>query len=783
LKAQFITRVAEYIPAPGQYTNAEFIGTPEAANSIIGTTKGLVSLGAFGGSAVFYVESGIKNDPANPYGVDFTVYGNATSTWSEPGIIQVMKDENKNGIPDETWYEIAGSDHFWNSTIKTYEITYFNNGQTQLGNILWTDNQGKNGIVPQNSFHQQPYYPQQNLFPQIPAEKYSLKGTQIAGKIDLSNPGVVNSYRRTFGYADNTPVLSTTEKLPDNPYSTEIEGSGGDAIDIGWAVDQNLKPVILDEIHFIRIYTGMNDIAGWLGEISTEITGIRDIDPATASGVSSIVVIQDLPLKLVVGESVQLAALFFDKGIRSENSIINWSVDQPELAALQNGLLKTTKPGTIRIKATSGQNAAVFAEKIIEIIDQPKSVITVSASAIKVNDKLELSGKFTDQGGNILSGITPLWKSGNESIATISPFDGKYYLKGLQTGKIWLYLEATEMQSKKDSVQIEIFPESSRKKVFISIKTNEKTLLPRQSLWVDLFDFTAKVDRAQKSYGLQQFSFISLAHVVASALKTSAFNGEWAFRDDAEGGSALYLWKVPETDEGSTIYHFGYGGSRSSGSYRKTWIVLHNQQQLANGFEQVKIENGDEIMVYFISDNGLPWQVDQLTLADDSIKTGQKNEVLCKQYSCSMDAAKKITISSSGPIANQKVAVLQNNQSIASLMTDEFGKTSFTPTESGNYIISGGINLSLMNVESTTGIDRRENNLQCRVFPNPFSGEIRIDSPKPITGLEISDVSGRLIMKQSGNESILNLPFLDPGVYLIRINADNGFYQQKIIKR
>lgn len=157
--AQFAMKMIEYLPAPGQYTNAESIGTPEAAKSIIGTTKGLVSLGAYGGSVTYYFNQGIKNDPANPYGVDFTIYGNSTLTWSEPGIIQVMKDDNKNGIPDETWFEIAGSDHFWNSTSTSYEITYQNTGSTKASNIPWTDNQGKSGIIPENTFHSQSYYP------------------------------------------------------------------------------------------------------------------------------------------------------------------------------------------------------------------------------------------------------------------------------------------------------------------------------------------------------------------------------------------------------------------------------------------------------------------------------------------------------------------------------------------------------------------------------------------------------------------------------------------------
>ena len=128
VQGQFAFGVSDYLPAPGQYTNADFIGTPSAATSLVGTNRGLVSLGAFGGSITLRFASGIKNDPENPYGIDFTIFGNATQTWSEPGIIQVMKDENKNGLPDDTWYEIAGSDHYWNTTISNYEITYKNSG-------------------------------------------------------------------------------------------------------------------------------------------------------------------------------------------------------------------------------------------------------------------------------------------------------------------------------------------------------------------------------------------------------------------------------------------------------------------------------------------------------------------------------------------------------------------------------------------------------------------------------------------------------------------------------
>jgi hypothetical protein len=148
--------------------------------------------------------------------------------------------------------------------------------------------------------------------------------------------------------------------MPDNPYTPEIEGSGGDAIDIGWAVDQQGNHVALDEIHFVRIYTAMNALVGWLGEISTEITGIRDVEPAVVSGSKSIVVMQDMMPKLRIGQTVTLHAILFESGLKSENTAIQWSVGNPELAVIENGQLKALKEGTFLLRASQTGNPGVY---------------------------------------------------------------------------------------------------------------------------------------------------------------------------------------------------------------------------------------------------------------------------------------------------------------------------------------------------------------------------------------------------------------------------------------
>lgn len=75
----------------------------------------MVSLGGFGG----YIVVGFDHTIENKSGLcDFRVLGNAfyangASDYgsSEPGVIQVCYDANGNGLPDDGWYEIAGSSY------------------------------------------------------------------------------------------------------------------------------------------------------------------------------------------------------------------------------------------------------------------------------------------------------------------------------------------------------------------------------------------------------------------------------------------------------------------------------------------------------------------------------------------------------------------------------------------------------------------------------------------------------------------------------------------------
>lgn len=270
----YVNQVYEFVPAPGQFINtmpAYTEGDTEASmlakvnTALVGKGPATtVTLGAFGG----YVTMGFDHHIVNVEGEkDFIVYGNAFVNSAEPGVICVMKDENGNGLPDDTWYEIAGSEYGNKSTRFNYEITYYKpSAEDDAATIAidkyirWTDNLGGEGYIPKNTFHTQSYYPKW-----ITAESYTLRGTLLP----KNATGGGTSWQLPafeYGYADNLPNSDENAK-----------------INIEWAVDSEGNPANLDQIDFIRVHTGENQVCGWLGETSTEVAGVADLHPnATA---------------------------------------------------------------------------------------------------------------------------------------------------------------------------------------------------------------------------------------------------------------------------------------------------------------------------------------------------------------------------------------------------------------------------------------------------------------------------------------------------------------------
>lgn len=265
----YISRVYEYRPAPGQFINSDFPTYIDGDNvesilrrvdsTLCGKPNGMrmICLGAWGGYVVFGFDHPVVNvlDQA-----DLKIYGNAfyrngenpegyTLGSSEPGVVYVSRDENGNGLPDDTWYEIAGSAHA--EADRHYERTYRRVGRAP---VPWTDNMGQSGVIARNQWHTQAsYYP---LW--LTDETLTFTGTLLPDNLYEEN----TAYMYDYGYVDNRP--------------NEEEGSN---IRLDWAIDAEGNPVWLSQIDFVKVQTAVAWQGSLTGEASTEVCGAEDLHP------------------------------------------------------------------------------------------------------------------------------------------------------------------------------------------------------------------------------------------------------------------------------------------------------------------------------------------------------------------------------------------------------------------------------------------------------------------------------------------------------------------------
>lgn len=314
----YIHKVYDFRPAPGQYVNV--IPEYEAGDThtsmvakceeyLKGTARGyLVSLGAYGGYIIF----GFDHPLVNVHGKnDLKIYGNAfrgnetTGGGScEPGIVMVSVDVNSNGLPDDPWYELAGSEYSKPSTMKGYTVTYSQPAADRPWNadpdpqtpdlsdrtyIPYSTNDpaAPSGYVQRNKFHTQDYWPQW-----LTSEStLQFSGTRLAPNAHLQTTSQGVIWVMDFlpwGYADNVPNDEDAGFNLDN------------------AVDAQGNPVSLNAVDFIKVYTGNQQAMGALGEASTELMGAQDLHPDEPGSAETAIADSDIKLIGISGGQITL---------------------------------------------------------------------------------------------------------------------------------------------------------------------------------------------------------------------------------------------------------------------------------------------------------------------------------------------------------------------------------------------------------------------------------------------------------------------------------------------
>lgn len=268
-------KVYEYTPAPGQFINETASGgftgsevTPEAAVEYATNRldkKQYVSLGSWGGYIIVGFDHSIKSGDGE---YDFAIQGNSFEGSSEPGIVWVMQDTNGNGLPDDEWYELRGSETGKTETIQNYELTYYRPDNPK-SKVIWVDYLGEKGWVDYlSAFHFQDYY-----YPLwIREDSYTFTGTLLKPR-NRQDPstGFWSNDAYAWGYADNFG----DDQLAGGDL---VDGSGQcNGFKISNAMHIDGTPVNLQYIDFIKVQCGVLAKSGWLGEISTEVFSFEDL--------------------------------------------------------------------------------------------------------------------------------------------------------------------------------------------------------------------------------------------------------------------------------------------------------------------------------------------------------------------------------------------------------------------------------------------------------------------------------------------------------------------------
>ena len=286
-------------------------------------------------------------------------------------------DEEGNALSDFKTITVSKSGAIWN-----YSVTYTNpvaendtlaTGETGTTgkNVVYSytglSENGK-GRVLFNNWHRHNYFPLlNNYFVGVNGHtaldgivntisplalgdyaSYTPKASSTVGaKLTMSGVRLMPASNSTapdtflFGYVDCHPngTLSTVQVNPYTTGRTSNDNSNGDPMDLSWAVDDNGNPVYLASVRYVRVYTGVMQMNGMMGESSTEVLGSHR---ATKKGATAAV----QPTIKVGGYSLtRLERL----GATVERSVVTGSSNQ-EIITITN--LSAAVSGEFSVEAT-----------------------------------------------------------------------------------------------------------------------------------------------------------------------------------------------------------------------------------------------------------------------------------------------------------------------------------------------------------------------------------------------------------------------------------------------
>jgi hypothetical protein len=783
----YASAVTEYHPAPGQFINLPLTGTPAAAEGISGKTGSPVSLGGYGGFIVFSFDKTVKNNPAHPFGIDFIIAGNAMVNSSEQGIVMVMKDDNKNGLPDDTWYEIKGSDHFLPGFRQNYKIRYDNPKENT--DIPWSDNLFASGKIRANPFNTQPYFPSSENFPLLNPDSLVFSGSLLPGKVKEIN-GVIVSERSYFGYADNTPFRELSPPvIPDNPYTSEIEGWGGDGIDISWAVQNNGEYADLDEIHFVKVYTGVNQDAGLLGEISTEISGIVLTSPLDGiSGPLKMIMPVNIPASMPLGSAVSPEVIAFYMGRPLHNASVIWESSAPDIANFNNGILSSKNTGTTILMAKMESDPSVFYQTVVRVFKPSELRVQDKIIALRLGEERKVKFQVFDDVDERVTYSDIQWAINNPEFIEVVNASGndEIIIKGVAEGPAYLDIFPTGYEMLAARIMVNVYSPLEEVSCFFTMRNINEVIIPRKAILSSNTDFSHRIDRKPSDYILPT-GFVSLASVINEALSFNGFGdaaNTFRFRMDEKSDSALYLWQFARDWE----FTYGWGGSSEGGAFNACWAASINGVVYLNGFDKIPVKTGDIVSLNYVKDITTSFSELIILESDSNKKSGITRSFCALKYIHTSDGNEGFNTIKS-PFSHEKILIISKDGNVHdAIFTEGDGDFTVIFENPGIYrlLAEEYPGEEIIVFAGVTGTETFKGSEVINIFPNPVLDEmnIRIDHPGNHK-YEIADMAGMKVrngMIQGEEENMINVGDLSAGVYFIRIRCGDIIYISRFIK-
>ncbi len=770
-------RLLEYLPAPGQHINKEFIGTPAAAQRMTENLNSTVSLGSFGGYLVLGFSSGCVNHPNNPYGIDFTIFGNAFGGSSEPGVVWVMKDENRNGFPDDTWYEIAGSNHYHSGTRRGYQVTY---RKTTTRDIFWTDNLEGSGWIMANQFNLQDYYPSEDIFPGYPSDSVSFAGTLLVSAIDFSNPGEIKVASPAFGYADCHPrVQGVNTSLPDNPYTAEVEGAGGDPVDISWAIDDSGHYIAIDTIHFVKIVSSNLVSAGWLGELSTDVGWVEAVTPQPGTiGKENLLVLFPSEDRMLPGDSLRLEACYFNRGRKVDVPFSFTSSDADVLSVDTDGWVRALFPGISQITVSAGGEERSISVRVVV----PDSIqLLTDFSSVYPGDTIWLDAWVYDEYMDPME-ISLQYSSSVPAVGDIFFIEGVFCFVSRAPGKTLLSIK-TEGFLLEQTVEVEVLSPDEKIRVYLTVACEDENLLPWQ--WVDIGDVASNPDVAMGETDSGWDGKRTLLQTVIAGMDKAGLS--YQFRSDDAAAGKLYLYSV-ETDG---RFYYGWGGKTDPAPFARAWIARLNRRHYLNNFDVVEVSNGDTVALYHVPDIIAAWNYDRLLVSSDSVWLNDEVEVSLGQTLCSWENG-AVVEAGFAPVVNARVNAGRD------YYTDANGTVVVRIESEPPLVVSSGNNAVLLSGRRSTAISEYSRSL-VRLYPNPANTILNIegiatdfpvanypDSGGSFAGrVTVLSITGQVVLSQpiASYREQLDVSSLAPGIYQVVVQLGKIVEYHMVVKR